>query len=225
MAREKNDPSFLFHPPFSPSTCLLHPPFSCLFAQNERLKMAKTANTAKAKRKNSKHTDYKTPNSEGNKKMKLAIADWNREKANDPNLTHRAFCNTYNLDDGFRKKMGDYMKDPQLLEGGCGTGKNQATELVKKSDTDAFNLKYTTQYTEEEAFAKVPVEGGTRRNYWPTLLGTLAKEEFGGRLPRKTRWKQWLSSKITKPCKAIYDKRAADANEESDDESDAGYDL
>jgi hypothetical protein len=164
-----------------------------------------------------KNRDYTTPNSAFNMKMKNAITDYNREKAEDPNLTHRAFCNTYNLDDGFRTNMIRFMKDPKSLDEGSRHGGNQPNELVQKSETDDWNHLMTTRYSKEELFAKVQGQ--------KTLLNTLAKKEFGGRLGPKTEWAVWLSKKINKPCKAIYAKRAADANEESDDESDAGYDL
>ena len=127
-----------------------------------------------------------------------------------PNLTVRAFCNTHGLDDAFRIALGKYVKDLQLLEGESGQGKNNPNEIVKKSVTDAWNLVITTQYSKEELFAKVPVEGVSNPSYYPTLLGTLAKKEFGQRI-EEGKWKLWLSRKINKGCKAIYTKRAADA--------------
>ena len=156
--------------------------------------------------------------------MEFAIAQFERERAENPNLTHAAFCNTNGLDHAFRTNMCRFMKDPKSLEEGCGSGKNQAHEIVKKSVIDDWNHDITTQYSEEDLFAKVPVKGVSKNRGWVTLLHTLAKKEFGQRVKNST-WSSWLSTKITKPCKAIYDKRAADANEESDDESYAGFDF
>ena len=142
--------------------------------------------------------------------MTKAIALYERELKMNPDLSHTAFCIKFGLDDGFRTSMCVFMKDPQLLDGGCGSGKNQATELVQKSETDTWNLDITARYSEAELFAKVGKI---------TLLHTLAKEEFGGRMG--SGWKTWLSRKITAPCKAIYAKR----DEESNDKSVAGIDL
>ena len=140
------------------------------------------------------------------------IAQYQRELEKDPNLTQTAFCNKFGLDDAFRTSMGEFLKNPQMLERGCGSGKKQATELVQKSETDDWNLGITNRYSKEELFAKVQGQ--------KTLLHTLAKKEFSQRMKNEKTWSSWLSAKITLPCKAIYAKR-----EESDDESDAGIDL
>ena len=140
------------------------------------------------------------------------IAQYQQELKKDPNLTQTAFCNKFRLDDSYRVSMGKFINDPQLLEGGCGSGKNNPNELVQKSETNAFNVKYTTRYSKEELFAKVQGQ--------QTLLHTLAKKEFGQRVKNST-WTTWMSTKINMPCKAIYAKRV----EESDDKSTAGIEL